>query len=95
MEGYIMAKRYEEEFKRQIVALFNNGKSLADLNREYNIAKSTIKVWIERYNKTESFNVDDNRTVEEKELIKYRKRCKELEMENDILKQAALILGRK
>lgn len=46
MEGYIMAKRYEEEFKRQIVALFNNGKSLADLNREYSIAKSTIKVWI-------------------------------------------------
>ena len=95
MEGYIMPKRYEEEFKKQIVALFNNGKSLADLNREYNIAKSTIKVWIERYNKTESFNVDDNRTVEEKELIKYKKRLKELEMENDILKQAALILGRK
>ena len=90
-----MRKKYEDEFKKQLVALFNNGKSLADLNREYGVAKSTIKSWIERYNKTESFNVDDNRTKEEKELIKLKKKCKELEMENDILKQAALILGRK
>ena len=41
-----MAKRYQEEFKKQIVALYNNGKSLADLNREYGIAKSIIKVWV-------------------------------------------------
>ncbi|MBV1820459.1 transposase, partial [Bacteroidales bacterium MSK.15.36] len=37
-----MAKRYTEDFKKQIVSLYNNGKSLADLNREYGIAKSTI-----------------------------------------------------
>jgi transposase len=90
-----MAKRYEEEFKKQIVALYNNGKSLADLNREYGIAKSTIKVWVERYNDSGSFNVNDNRSEEEKELIRLRKKVKQLEMENDILKQAALILGKK
>ena len=43
-----MRKKYEDEFKKQLVALFNNGKSLADLNREYGVAKSTIKSWIER-----------------------------------------------
>lgn len=90
-----MAKRYEEEFKKQIVALYNNGKSLADLNREYGIAKSAIKVWVERYNDSGSFNVNDNRSEEEKELIRLRKKVKQLEMENDILKQAALILGKK
>lgn len=38
----------------------------------------------------------DNRTLEQQELIELlRKRNKELEMENDILKQAVLILGRK
>jgi len=87
--------RYEEEFKKQIVALFNNGKSLADINREYGIAKSTIKTWVERLNKSGSLNIDDNRTEEEKELIKLRKELKQLKMENDILKQAALILGKK
>ncbi|WP_084758058.1 helix-turn-helix domain-containing protein [Defluviitalea phaphyphila] len=76
-----MAKRYEEEFKKQIVSLYNNGKSLAEISREYKIAKSTVKVWIERYNKTESFNINDNRTEEKKEIIALRKRLKELEME--------------
>lgn len=90
-----MAKRYEEKFKKQIVALFNNGKSLAEINREYAIAKSTVKTWVERYNTSKTFNIDDSRSEEEKELIRLRKRLKQLEMENDILKQAALILGRK
>ena len=87
-----MRKRYEEEFKKQLVAIYNNGKSLADINREYGVAKSTLKEWINRYNNTESFNVNANRTEAEKELIKYKKRCKELEMENDILKQAKIIM---
>ena len=86
-----MAKHYQEDFKKQIVALYNNGKSLADINREYGIAKSTIKTWVERYNDSGSFKIDDNRT----ELIELRKKVNQLEMENDILKQAALILGRK
>ena len=90
-----MAKRYEEKFKEQIVNLFNSGKSLADINKEYGIAKSTIKTWVERRNNSGSFNIDDNRTKEEKELIELRKKLKQLEMENDILKQAALILGKK
>ncbi len=37
--------------------------------------------------------MEDNRTEEEKELIELRKKVKQLEMENDILKQAALLLG--
>ena len=48
-----------------------------------------------RYNTSGWFNVNDNRTEEEIELIKLRKQLKQLEMENDILKQAALILARK
>jgi len=42
-----------------------------------------------------SFKESDNRTPEEKELIELRKQNKQLLMENDILKQAALIMGRK
>ncbi len=57
-------KRYEEAFKKQIVALFNGGKSMADLNREYGIAKSTIKTWTKRMNNSGSLNIDDNRTEE-------------------------------
>ena len=48
-----------------------------------------------RSNNSKSFDIDDNRTEEEKELIKLRKKVRQLEMENDILKQAALLLGKK
>lgn len=44
------------------------------------IAKSTVKVWIERYNNSGSFDVDDNRSEEEKELIELRKKRKQLDM---------------
>lgn len=36
-----------------------------------------------------------NRTSEQEELIKLRKEYHQRKMENDILKQVALILGRK
>lgn len=91
-----MAKHYDENFKKQIVSIFNNGnytyRGLAD---EYGIAVSTIRDWVIKYNKTGSFNIDDNRTEEEKEIIRLRKKLKQVEMENDILKQAALLLGKK
>ena len=65
------------------------------MGEEYEIAPSTIRRWVNRYNNSNSFDIDDNRTEEEKELIRLRKKLKQLEMENDILKQAALLLGKK
>lgn len=37
-------QKYTEDFKKTIVELYNSGKSLGELNREYGISKSTIKV---------------------------------------------------
>jgi transposase len=89
-------KRYDEDFKKQLVKIYNQGNhSYRSLSDEYGVAAPTIRTWVIRYNKSTSFKVDDNRTKEEKELIELRKKIKQLEMENDILKQAALLLGKK
>ena len=88
-------KNYTEDFKKQIVALKQNGKSTSDIAREYQIAKSTIVKWVNDYSKSGSFKVKDNRSDEENEIIHLRKENKQLMMENDILKQAALIMARK
>lgn len=88
-------RTYTDEFKNQVVQLYKNGKRKCDIIREYDIASSLLDKWIRQADKSSSFKEKDNRTPEEQELIKLRKRNKELEMENDILKQAALILGRK
>ena len=88
--------RYDEDFKKQLVKIYNQGNhSYRSLGEEYGVSGPTIRNWGIRYNKSNSFDIDDNRTEEEKELIELRKKVKQLEMENDILKQAALLLGKK
>lgn len=90
-----MSKHYSEEFKTQIVKLYNNGKSVGDLNKEYQIQRGTIYAWIKAYNNTGSFHARDNRTLEEEKILRLEKELKFAKMEVDILKQAALIMGRK
>ncbi len=88
-------KNYTDDFKKQIVAIRQNGKAAAEIAKEYQIAKSTIVKWTNDYSNIGSFKANDNRTNEENELIRLRKENKQLLMENDILKQAALIMARK
>ena len=89
------SSRYTEEFKVQIASLINNGKSPNEVVKEYGIARSTIHKWTKDFNNSGSFKAKDNKTKEEKDLEKLRKDNQRLKMENDILKQAALIMGRK
>jgi len=88
-------RSFTDEFKKQIVLLEANGKRKCDIVREYHLSPSLLDRWIQQANATGSFREKDNRTPEEQELIELRKRNIQLEMENDILKQAALILGQK
>lgn len=88
-------QNYTEDFKRKIIELRKSGKSAAEIAREYQLAKSTVSKWVTDFRSTGSFMARDNRSEEENELIKLRKENKQLLMENDILKQAALIMARK
>ena len=88
-------RTFSTEFKKQVVALYENGKSRQDIVREYELTASALDRWITQFQQSGSFKEKDNRPPEEQELIELRKRNKQLEMEVDILKQAALIMGRK
>ena len=88
-------RSYTDEFKQQLVQLYHNGKRKCDICREYDIATSLLDKWLKQSATSGSFHEKDNRTPEQQELVELHKRLKQLEMENDILKQAALILGRK
>lgn len=78
-----------------MVQLYENGKSRADIVSEYELSASALDRWIKQAHQTGSFFEKDNRSPEENELIALRKENQRLKMENDILKQAALIMGRK
>lgn len=88
-------RTFTDDFKSQIVLLYQNGKRKCDILNEYDISPSLLDKWIKQSDTTGSFKEQDNLTPEQLELRELRKRNKQLEMENDILKQAALILGRK
>ena len=77
------------------MSLYQNGKSAGKIAEEYGIGRSTVAKWVKDYSSSGSFMAKDNRTNEENELILLRKQNKQLLMENDILKQAALIMARK
>ena len=88
-------RTFNDEFKNQLVQLYRSGKRKSDIVREYDIASSLLDKWIAQAENTGSFKEKDNRTPEEQELIELRKQNQQLKMENDILKQAALIFGRR
>ena len=88
-------RTFTADFKLQMVKLYENGKSRADIAREYDITPSALDRWIKNHQETGSFKAEDNRSQEENELVELRKEVQRLRMENDILKQAALIMGRK
>lgn len=88
-------RTFTKEFKEQIVQLYLSGKPRIEIIKEYDLTPSAFDKWMRQYKSSGSFAEKDNRTPEQEELIKLRKENKRLLMENDILKQAALIIGRK
>ncbi|KDN12293.1 hypothetical protein [Snodgrassella communis] len=67
----------------------------SELIWQYDLTPFTLNCWISQSSKSGSIKTKNNRTPEENELIALRKELKQLRMENDILKRAALIMARK
>ncbi|PIT22419.1 transposase [Snodgrassella communis] len=88
-------RSFSADFKEQMVKLYQQGKSRSELVKQYDLTPSALDRWINQSSKSGSFKTKDYRTPEENELIALRKELKQLRMENDILKQAALIMARK
>lgn len=85
--------RYPEEFKKQIVDLYNAGTPVAKLASEYGLIDQTIYKWIKLYSPiTET---DEGETVSMKEFKELQKKLAQLEMENEILKKATAIFAKK
>lgn len=88
-------RHFDEDFKRQIVQLYDNGKKLCDLEAEYDLGHSTITRWVKRVHASGSTKAADNRTAEQSRILELERENKRLKMEVDVLKQAALIFARK
>ena len=82
--------RYNEEFKKTIVDLYNSGSSVANLSKEYGVSVPTIYNWIKLYDEHQS---PDSETMTTKEILEMKKEIQKIKRENDILKKTLKILS--
>lgn len=81
-------KRHEEQFKKQIVKLHFEGKSVSNLGIEYGISPTSIYKWIKSYSNIET-------KITPKKLNEIYRENKRLKQEIEILKQAMSIMTAK
>lgn len=85
-------KSYDEEFKKTLVSLYEGGKKLSELSREYGINESTIRPWIKKYG---TVTTSTGETTTNDEISKLKKELKDVQLENEILKKAVAIFSKK
>lgn len=83
-------KRYDKIFKQTIVELHKKGKSVSELSSEYGISKQSIGSWVKL---TKKVGKIDGEELSYKELLELRKKVKDLERDNDILKKGLAIFA--
>jgi len=52
-------RKFSDEFKQQIVALYQSGKRKKDICREYDLSQSLLDRWIKQATTTGSFRDKD------------------------------------
>lgn len=93
-----MSKIYNEEFKKQLVKEYIQGKSYSTLEKEYGIAKSTLSGWVKKYSEECQLlqpHATTTSVFSPKEIQELHKRITELEKENLFLKKAAAFFARE
>ena len=80
--------KYDEDFKKSLVSLHQNGKTQVQLCKEYGVSQSALAKWIKLYSPVQ---VDDGEVLTAKQVKELQKRNAQLEEENLILKKAIAI----
>jgi transposase-like protein len=91
-----MPAPHPPEFRRRAVELARHGdKPLLQLAKDLGISRSCLQNWMNQANADENGDTERLTNTEKKELAELRRRNKQLEMENDILKRAAAYFARE
>lgn len=87
-------RSFTEEFKANAVRLvLDQGKSVSAAARDLDLTASALQSWVTQARADRSKGKTGLTTAEREELAKLRKEVRELRMERDILKQAAVLFA--
>jgi transposase len=86
------APAYTEEFRRQAIDLISTEKlSIADAARRLGVDAKTLRKWVKKYQPAPATPAPTPSV--EQELRRLREENRQLKMERDILKKAAIYLA--
>lgn len=71
--------KYDEDFKKSLVSLYQNGKTQSQLCREYGVSKSALSKWIRQYS---TVQIEDGQVLTAIQVKELQKRNAQLEEEN-------------
>jgi len=86
---------YPPEFREQIVDLARDGRSMADLAREFEPTYETIRNWVHRARQEEAADADGLDADEQEELKRLRRENRKLRQEREILAKATAWFARE
>ncbi len=90
-----MPKPYPEEFRRDVVAVARKGNSsIKQVAKDFGISEACLHTWLKQAD-IEDGNTPGLTREESAELRELRKRTKQLEQENEILRRAAAFFARE
>lgn len=92
MTNHKNGKRYNDDFRKMIVYLYQSGQSVRDLSSEYGVSDVTIYAWIKKLSPME---LEDGSSITPDDYAKLQKQMLKLQQENDILKKAMAIFAKK
>ena len=61
--------KYDEDFKKSLVSLYQNGKSQTQLCKEYGVSQSALGKWVKQYSTVE---IDDGEVLTAKQMIRLK-----------------------
>lgn len=87
---------FPSEFRQRAIELARTSdKALGDVAAELGISRSCLQNWIRQDKADAGDSSSGLSSAEKKELAELRKRNRQLEMENDVLKRAAAYFARE
>jgi transposase len=91
-----MPAPHPAEFRQRAVSLARAGsKPIGQLAKELQISESCLRNWLAQADTNDGARTDRLNTGDKQELAELRRRNRQLEMENEILKRAAAFFARE
>ena len=84
-----MPKKFPPEFKADVVRVARRGDlSIAEVAHDFDVSQESVRRWMRQADIDDGV-VDGLTSTEQAEIVQLRRRARQLEMENEILRRAA------